>query len=180
MDACGGRAADEQRDTGAFDAWVKAHEAHNNWFNEWKKQSARATKSWRELSLTLDGSGVRPGTIHAAVVQRCAALGIDRWVIPAKLAQQSWRDLLETSHRPGPQMWDAWRAFLRTHGFGADVEAAFRDVERDAALADVASVELEHAYRRLLEESGRQSGATVQARDNFRLLIAGGEKGEAE
>ncbi len=115
--------------------------------------------------------------MHGALVQGCAALGIDRWVIPAKLAQQSWRELLEPTHRPASAPRSVWLEFLREHGFGPQAEAAFRELERDASLADVASVELEHAYARLLVAAERQSAASVGARDAFRALIETGEPG---
>ena len=155
MDACNGHGGQGGE---AFDAWVQAHEAHNAWFSEWKKQSARAVRRFRDLARLLDASGVRPRAVHAPLVQGCAALGIDRWVIPAKLANQSWRDLLEPAHRPPLQAFGAWSAFLRKYGFGPTAEAAFRALERDTALVDVASVELEHAYRRLLVAAEQQTG----------------------
>jgi hypothetical protein len=157
----------------SFEDWLRAHESHNAWFAEWKRQSSRATRRWKELAVALDASGVRPGALHARLVQGCAALGIDRWVIPAKLGQQSWRELLEPANRPAPAARAAWLPFLRESGLGRDVEEAFRELERDAALADVASVELEHAYRRLLLAAERQSVATLKARDAFRALIDG-------
>ncbi len=173
MDACSGR---DGHGGESFDAWVKAHEAHNAWFNEWKKQSARAVRRWKDLAVALDASGVRPAAVHGPLVQGCAALGIDRWVIPAKVAQQSWREVLDTTHRPPPAARGAWIAFLREHGFPPAAQAAFRALERDAALADVASVELENAYRNLLVAAERQSGAGLHARDAFRRFIDAGEE----
>ncbi len=58
MDACTGR---DGQGGEAFDAWTRAHEAHNEWFSEWKKQSARATRRWKDLAVVLDASGSRPG-----------------------------------------------------------------------------------------------------------------------
>ncbi len=173
MDACSGR---DGHGGEPFDAWVKAHEGHNAWFNEWKKQSSRAARRWRDLAMKLDASGVRPSAVHGALVQDCAALGIDRWVIPAKLAQQSWRELLDAANRPALPARGAWLAFLREHGFPSSVEAAFRAFERDAELADVASVELEHAYKSLLAAAERQSSAGLHARDAFRALIDAGDE----
>ncbi len=153
LDTCSGR---DGRGGEAFEAWVKAHEAHQDWFNEWKRQSARATRRWRELTVALDASPVRPGAVHASLVARCAALGIDRWVVPAKLAQQSWRDLLDAAHRPPPAARRAWLAFVRESGFGPAAEAAFRALDRDAELVEVANVELEAAYQRLLAAARRR------------------------
>jgi hypothetical protein len=172
MDACSGKG---DRDGEAFDAWVKAHEAHNAWFNEWKKQSTRAARRWREFALGLEDSGVRPADVHAPLVAGCSALGIDRWVVPAKLAQQSWRELLGATHRPSSSARGAWVAFLRDHGFGPAHEDAFHEVERDAALADVAGVELEHAYDRLLAAAEHQSGESRTARLTFRALVDPGD-----
>jgi hypothetical protein len=171
MDACNGHGGQGGE---AFDAWVQAHEAHNAWFSEWKKQSARAVRRFRDLARVLDASGVRPRAVHAPLVQGCAALGIDRWVIPAKLASQSWRDLLEPAHRPSLPAFGAWSAFLRKYGFGPAAEAAFRALERDTALVDVACVELEHAYRRLLVAAEQQTGESTSARDAFRALLERG------
>jgi len=173
MDACSGRHGHGGE---AFEAWVRAHEAHNAWFSEWKKQTARASRRWRDLADVLDASGVPPAAVHAVLVQSCAALGIDRWVIPARLAHQSWRALLGAANRPPPPARGAWLAFLRGHGFPAGAEAAFRAFERDAALADVASVELEHAYASLLVAAERQSSAGTHARDAFRQLIDAGDE----
>jgi hypothetical protein len=171
MDACNGHGGQGGE---AFDAWIKAHEAHNAWFSEWKKQSARAVRRWRTMARVLDASGVRPSAVHAPLVRGCAALGIDRWVVPAKLGQQSWNELLEPAHRPGLAAHGAWVAFLRANGFGPAPEAAFRELERDAALADVASVELEHAYQRLLLAAEQQTGESTSARDAFRALLERG------
>jgi hypothetical protein len=168
MDGCSGRGDHEGE---AFAAWVEAHEAHHAWFNEWKRQSTRATRRWRELSAALDASGVRPGALHASLVRGCAALGIDRWVVPAKLGQQSWRELLDPAHRPPPAARASWPAFLREGRFGPEVEAAFRALERDAALVDIAGVELESAYARLLAAAERQSSATLGSRNAFRALV---------
>lgn len=178
MAACRGREATSgaagSLETEPFEDWLRAHEAHNAWFAEWKRQSARATRRWKELALVLDASGVRPGALHGPLVQSCAALGIDRWVIPAKLGQQSWRELLEPANRPGAGARGSWLIFLREQDLGATVETAYRELERDAALAEVASVELEHAYRRLLLAAERQSDGSRKARDAFRALIEAG------
>jgi hypothetical protein len=168
MDACSGKG---DHDSEAFDAWVKAHEAHNAWFSEWKKQSARAVRRWRDFALCLDASGIRPGAVHASLKQGCSALGIDGCVVPAKLAQQSWGELLEASHRPAPAARGAWLAFLREHGFGPEAQAAFRAMERDAALVDAACAEVEHAYARLLSAAERTGGASRSARQAFCALI---------
>ena len=117
---------------------------------------------------------MRPGALHVPLVQACAALGIDRWVIPAKLGQQTWRELLEPANRPGAGARGSWLIFLREQGLGATVETAFRELERDAALAEVASVEVEHAYRRLLLAAERQPDGSRKARDAFRALIEAG------
>jgi hypothetical protein len=191
MDACSGRhrgdeppGEDARRSPAqpsvepveSFEDWLRAHESHNAWFAEWKRQSSRATRRWKELGAALDASGVRPGALHGQLVHGCAALGIDRWVIPAKLGQQTWRELLEPANRPSAAARAAWLPFLREAGLGREVEDAFRELERDAALADVAGVELEHAYRRLLLAAGRQSDTTLKARDAFRALIDAGER----
>jgi hypothetical protein len=171
MDACSGKG---DHGGAAFEAWVRAHEAHNAWFSEWKKQSSRAARRWRDFAGGLDASGIRPGAVHAVLVQECSALGIDRCVVPARLRQQSWSELLEATHRPSPAARGAWLSFLREHGFGADVEAAFRALERDASLADVACVELEHAYARLLAAAESAGGASRSAREVFCARVEGG------
>lgn len=176
MDACSGRGeapgeVDPRSAAALYEDWRQAHESHTAWFTEWKKQSSRATRRWKELVTALDTSGVSPGALHASLVQGCAALGIDRWVVPAKLAQQSWGELLAPANRPASAARAAWPAFVRESELGPKVEAAFRALDRDAALADVASVELEHAYRRLLLAAERQSAASLEARHAFRGLI---------
>ncbi len=168
LDAC---ATGEGQACGGLQAWGKAHGVHQDWFNEYKRQSSQATQRWREVAESLDASGVRPKAIQRSLVRRCADLGIDRWVVPAKLEQQSWHDLLAKALRPTPEVRDAWRAFLREHGFGPEVHEAFRALERDAALVEVASVKLEHAYKRLLASAEAQPGESVGARDAFRSLV---------
>lgn len=168
LDACNGRGG---FGGAAFDGWIDAHEDHNGWFNEWKKQSSSATQRWRAFVVQLEGSGVRPGEVVNALLAACRELGADRWVVPAKLGQQSWRDLLGEAPRPTPDARSAWRTFLRGHPFGAEVDAAFRELEREAALAEVASAELERAYKRLLGAAGRRSGECVRAKDEFRRLV---------
>ncbi len=168
LDACSGRGA---HGGPAFDAWSGAHEDHNAWFNEWKKQSTSATQRWRAFVARLDASGVRPRALCAELVSGCAELGIDRWVIPAKVAQQSWRDLLGEASRPAIEARSAWRDFLRQHAFGPEAEAALRDLEREAALAEVAGVELEHAYHRLLAAAEQRPGDGARAKNEFRSLV---------
>jgi hypothetical protein len=168
MDACSGR---DGQGGDAFDEWLEAHEEHNAWFCEWKNTTAHASRRWRLTAQVLDAAGVRPGELAAPLVQGSKALGIDRWVIPAKLAQQSWVELLGPVNRPGPAARSAWLAFLREHRLGAEAEAAFLVLERDAALADAASAEVENAYRHLLAAAERQSSATLGTRDAFRALI---------
>jgi hypothetical protein len=183
MDACAGAGAVDSRE--AFDAWVKAHEAHNAWFNDWKKQSGRATRAWRDFLAALDARGVRPAACQPAISTRSAALGIERWVIPGRLAQQSWRDLLDAAHRPNAQAWDAWRTLLQDLGVFAEAEAkgepsvedAFREAEREAALADEACAELERAYRELLAVAERQPEESIRARERFRELILAADAG---
>jgi len=177
MDACSGR--DGHAGEG-FDVWVEAHAVHNAWFNEWKKHSARTARCWRDLAVLLDASGVRPGAIQASLVKSCAALGIDRCVVPAKLAQQSWRELLAASHRPAPPARLAWPAFLGENGFGPETEAAFRELEHHGMLADVARVELQHAYQRMLAAAERKSGTTSSAREAFRRLVDAGRAAETD
>jgi hypothetical protein len=168
LDACNGRGG---FGGAAFDAWIDAHEDHNGWFNEWKKQSASATQRWRQFVVRLDESCVRPAEVVTALIAACKELGADRWVVPAKVGQQSWRELLGEAPRPTPDARSAWRTFLRGHPFGAEVEAGFRELEREAALAEVASVELERAYKRLLGAAERRSGECVRAKDDFRRLV---------
>lgn len=168
LDACSGRG---NHGGPTFEAWTRAHEDHNAWFNEWKKQSHAATLRWRSFAQRLDRGGPRPGDLVGALVASCGELGIDRWVVPAKLPQQSWRELLGGVPRPGPEARGAWRAFFRGNGLSADVEAAFHEVEREAALAEVASVELEGAYHRLLQAAERRSAEGVRAKDELRCLL---------
>lgn len=168
LDACSGRGAHAGP---AFQAWTRAHEDHNAWFNEWKKQSASATLQWRGFAHELDRGGVAPRHLVGPIVAGCKALGIDRAVIPGKVRLQSWRELLDGAQRPTPEGRNAWRGLLRAHPFGARVEAAFREVERDAALAEVASVELEAAYHRLLKAAEGRSVDGIRARDEFRRLV---------
>jgi hypothetical protein len=172
MDACSGR---DGHGGDAFDAWVQAHEAHNAWFCEWKNHTNHALRRWKLAAQALDASGLRPAALAGPLVQGCRTLGIDRWLVPAKLVQQSWAELLEPVNRPSPAARSAWLAFLREHGFGADAEAAFLVLERDATLADAANTEVENAYRRLLAVADRQSSATLGARDAFRTLIDAGD-----
>jgi hypothetical protein len=168
MDACDLR---DDRGAGAFDAWVKAHEAHNAWHNEWRKQSARAVRRWKMLAMQLDASGTTPGAVHDLLVARCCDLSIDRWVVPAKLGQRSWVDLLRTAHRPPSSARDAWHAFIRDGGFGAGAEEALRALDGDADLAELAGLEVEHAYGRLLAAAEGQARANVASRAAFRALI---------
>jgi hypothetical protein len=171
MGACSGR---DGQGGDAFDEWLQAHEAHNAWFCEWKNHTAHASRRWRLVARALDASGVRPAALAGPLVQGCRTLGIDRWVIPAKVAQQSWVELLEPVNRPGPAARLAWLAFLREHLLGHEAEAAFLVLERDATLAEEASAEVENAYRDLLAAAERQSSATLGARDAFRALIEAG------
>ncbi|APR80294.1 Hypothetical protein A7982_05641 [Minicystis rosea] len=168
LDACSGRGA---HGGPAFAAWTRAHEEHNSWFNEWKKQSSLATQRWRALAEQLDHCGLRPRDLIDPLVDGCRLLGIDRWVIPAKLRQQSWRDLLKGAPRPAPDARAAWRTLLRGHPFGAGVESALRELEREASLAEVAGVELEAAYHRLLASAESRSDDGVRAKNEFRRLI---------
>jgi hypothetical protein len=175
MDACSGRGGHGGE---AFGAWVEAHESHNGWFNEWKKQSSRATRRWKELAAALDASAVTPARLQGPLIQSCVALGIDRWVFPIKLAQQSWQDLLDHAQRPSGQAREAWLPFLRAHGL-EEVEPSLRALQHDATLADVASVELVEAYRRLLSAAEQQSPEGLRARDAFRTLVEDGGLGLA-
>ncbi|MFT3768866.1 MAG: hypothetical protein QM820_25770 [Minicystis sp.] len=168
LDACSGRGA---HGGPAFAAWTRAHEDHNAWFNEYKKQSGLAAQRWRSVAAQLDACGLRPRDVVGSLLDGCRALGIDRAVIPAKLRQQSWGDLLKGAPRPTPEARGAWRDLLRVHPFGAEVEAAFRELEREAALAEVAGVELEAAYHRLLAAAEGRSADGVQAKDELRRLI---------
>lgn len=168
LDACNGRGG---FGGGAFDLWIDAHEDHNGRFTEWKKQSTAATQGWRAFVGGLDESGVRPVEVVAALVAACRELGADRWVVPAKIGHQTWRDLLHEAPRPSPEARTAWRRFLRGYPFGGAVEAAFRELEREAALAEAASAELERAYKRLLGAAELRSGECVRAKDDFRRLV---------
>ena len=168
LDACNGRGG---FGGAAFDAWIDAHEDHNAWFNEWKKQSSSAAARWKQFVVGLDECGVRPGEVVGALIAACQELGADRWVVPAKVGQQSWHEMLGAAPRPTPEARSAWRTFLRGHPFGAEVEASFRELEREAALAEVASAELERAYKRLLGAAERRSGECVRAKDDFRRLV---------
>ena len=168
LDACNGRGG---FGGAAFDVWIDAHEDHNHWFGEWKKQSSSATQRWRGFVGQLDESGVHPREIITSLLSICRELGADRWLVPAKLAQQSWRDLFGEASRPAPEARSAWRTFLRGHPFGAGVEAAFHELEREAALAEVATAELERAYQRLLGAAERRSVECVRAKDDLRRLV---------
>lgn len=168
LDACSGRGA---HDGPAFAAWTRAHEDHNAWFCEWKKRSALATQRWRAFVAGLDGSGLTPRDLAEPLVDACGALGIDRWLVPAKVARQSWHDLLHEAPRPSPEARAAWRALLRAHPFGAATQAAFREVERETAFAEVASVELTGAYHRLLAAAEGRSQDGVQAKEEFRRTL---------
>jgi hypothetical protein len=170
LDACNGRGG---FGGAAFDAWIDAHEDHNGWFNEWKKQSSSASQQWRACVAKLDASGVHPGEVAGALVSACRELGFDRGLAPAQLAQQSWRELLVETPRPTPDARRAWRTFLLGYPVGAEVDAAFRALEREAALAEVASAELERAYKRLLRAGEQRSGECIRSKDDFRRMIDG-------
>lgn len=168
LDACSGRGA---HGGPAFAAWTRAHEDHNGWFNEWKKQSTAAAQQWRAFAGLLEASGVTPGDVAGSLIAECQVLGIDRWLIPAKVRQQSWRNLLREAPRPSADARAVWRDLLRSNPFGAEVEAAFRALEREAALAEVAGVELEAAYNRLLTAAEGRSRDGVQAKDDLHLRL---------
>jgi hypothetical protein len=53
----------------------------------------------------------------------------------------------------------------------SDVEAAFSEVERNASLAETASLELERAYHHLLASAEQRSASGVQAKNDFRRLV---------
>lgn len=168
LDACSGRGA---HGGPAFAAWTRAHEDHNAWFGEWKKRSAAAAQRWRAFVAALEACGVNPSDVAEALVGACGSLGIDRWLVPAKVRRQSWRDLLHEAPRPSPEARNAWRALLREHPFSAETQAAFRELEREAAFADVAGVELEGAYHRLLEVAESRPRDGVQAKEDFRRML---------
>ena len=168
LDACSGRGA---HGGPTFAAWTSAHEEHNARFNEWKKQSSSATQRWRALVEQLERGDLRPRDLVGPILDGCRPLGLDRWVVPAKLCQQSWRDLLKGVPRPGPEARAAWRALLRAHAFGAGVEAALRELEREASLTEATGVELEAAYHRLLAAAESRSSDGVRAKNEFRRLI---------
>jgi hypothetical protein len=171
LDACSGRGA---YGGPAFEAWTEAHEAHNASFNESKKRGARAAQLWRAFAVELDASGVRPCALFGPLVQRCGELGIDRWVVPAKLRKEErWTSLLTEAPRPTQTERAAWRALLRENPFGAGAGAVFREVERESVRADAANLDVEAAYRRMLDAAASRSEAGVRAKDEFwRLLEA--------
>jgi len=168
LDACSGRGA---YGGPTFAAWTHAHEDHNAWFCEWKKRSALAATRWHAFADALEGSGLHPRDLAGPLVEACGALGIDRWLVPAKVRRQCWRDLLCEAPRPSLETRAAWRTLLRAHPFGAETMAVFRELEREAALAEVAGVELESAYHRLLAAAEGRSRDGVQAKDDFRRAL---------
>lgn len=168
LDACSGRGA---HGGPAFATWTRAHEDHNAWFGEWKKRSALAAQRWRAFVTGLDTCGVTPSDVAEPLIEGCNALGIDRWLVPAKVRRQSWRDLLREAPRPSPESRNAWRALLRAHPFSAETHAEFRELEREAAFAEVAGVELESAYHRLLEAAESRPTDGVQAKEDFRRML---------
>lgn len=168
LDACSGRGV---HGGPAFVEWSDAHEQHNAAFNEWKRCSQGATQAWRALADTLDRGLLQPRQVVGPLVAACAALGLDRWVVPAKLPQQSWSALLADAPRPTPEARDAWRAFLWAHPFGADVEIAFCELGTEAARADASGAEVARAYHRLLAAAERRTSEGVRAKDEFRCLL---------
>jgi hypothetical protein len=168
LDACSGRGA---HGGPSFAEWSRAHEDHNAWFCEWKKRSGLATQGWRSFVAGLEGCGVAPCDLADELVGSCTALGIDRWLVPAKVRRQSWGDLLREAPRPSPEARASWRLLLRSHPFGAENQGAFRELEREAAFAEVAGVELESAYHRLLAAAEGRSRDGVQAKEDFRALL---------
>ena len=173
MDACSGR---DGQGGEAFDAWVKAHEGHNAWFSEWKKQSSRAARRWRDLARgprRLRGAAVRGPRGAGAGLRRPRhrSLGDPGQARAAVLARAARRR--QPAGAPGARRLARLPPRAR---LSPAAEAAFRAFERDAALADVASVELEHAYRSLLAAAERQTGAGLHARDAFRALIDAGDE----
>lgn len=168
LDACSGRGA---HGGPAFVEWTEAHEAHNACFNDWKKHGHMAQIAWRALVDALDRSQVAPRHVVDPLVAQCADLGLDRWVVPSKLAQQSWRALLADVPRPSPETREAWRAFVWAHGFGADAEIAFSTLTAEVARADAAGVDLARAYHRLLIAAERRSSEGVHAKERLRGLL---------
>jgi hypothetical protein len=169
MDACdlhGGHGG------AAFDAWVKAHEDHNDWFAEYKKQSARAALAWRAFASSLSGSRLRPGDVAATLVAGCAGLGLDARVFPAKVAHQGWIDLLDRVPRPSPPAREAWRLFLRTHGFERPVEEAFHCLEQQSVMAEETGAALNDAFEALLLRSEQLSPEFRRTRDDFLKQVA--------
>lgn len=168
LDACSGRGAHAGP---AFAAWTRAHDEHNSWFSEWKKQSGAAAQRWRAFRDLLEASPVTPADVSDILLRDCHTLGIDRWLVPAKLPRQTWADLLGEAPRPSAEARPAWRDLLRSAPFSSEITAAFRAVEREAALAEVAGVELEAAYNRLLTAADSRPPDGVVAKDRFRRCL---------
>lgn len=172
LDACSGRGAHAGP---AFDAWTAAHEAHNAAFNELKRRSASATARWRAFLQSLDEARVAPADVAESVLGRCGALGIDRWVVPARIKHESgWCQLLAETARPTQAERLAWRAFVHHEPFGAEVEAALRELDRESALAEVAGVDIDAAYQRMLEAAASRPAEGVRAKETFRALLEEG------
>ena len=168
LDACSGRG---EHGGHAFTEWTEAHERHNTAFADWKRSSNVATQAWRAFAETLDRSPVRPGEVADPLLARCRELGIDRSLVPARLAQQTWGELLARLARLAAEARDAWRAFVWTHPFGADVEIAFCELGVEAARADALGADLARAYDRLLMAAERRSIESVRAKEELRCLL---------
>lgn len=172
LDACGGRGALAGP---AFDAWTAAHEAHNAAFNEWKRRGVAAMARWREFLESLDEARIPPAEVAESILGRCAALGIDRWVVPARLDREArWAGLLAKAPRPSQAERAEWRAFVHHEPFGASVAAALRALDRESALTEVAAVDIDAAYQQMLQAAASRPAEGVRAKEAFRALLEGG------